>query len=90
MDAYRIAVSVPGITPDYFWYHMDLVEFETIIEIYREDWEKTRLIASAMGAKIELPWDKEPNPERDAKKHTAADRLQIASQLTDIMNNRKN
>jgi len=79
MDAFRIACGFANISPGYFWRVMDLAEFEAIGLAYRESWEKTRRIVTALGVEMPLPWDNENIP-----KYNSSQRLNIASQLSGL------
>lgn len=92
MDAFSIVVGFAGVSPGYFWRRMDWREFVAILEHYKTDWYKTKLIINALGTEFNLPWDDEIKARAAAAnkpKYTAAQRLNVAAQLAK-MNHFKN
>lgn len=87
MDAFAIVVGFAGVTPDYFYDRMCWAELVAIGEAYREDWEKTRLIATSFGGEFKLPWD---NLKKPKQKTTADQRVNIGLQLARLPQFNKN
>lgn len=85
MDAFALAVGFAGISPNYFYDHMDLDEFEAIGQAYREDWEKARLPVLALGGEFKLPWDGE---KKAAPKYNAKQRVEVGAKLSEIFNSK--
>lgn len=84
MDAFTIVCGFAGISPDYFYYSLDFNEYLAIGEAYKNSWEQTRVIASAFGAEIKLPWDNQPAPKRPGQKkpkYNSAAALNVAAAL---------
>lgn len=52
-----------GVSPAHFFYEMTFGEAAAYLRGFekrdRQDWDRARMIAGAMGAKIEFPWDNE-------------------------------
>ena len=89
MDAFGLVVSFAGIAPPYFWDSMDWREFLAIGKAYRLDWEKTRLMITAMGGEIKLPWDGQESEDGSrksgaGKKYSKSKAISVAKALTAI------
>lgn len=91
MDAFGLVISFAGISPGYFWDRMDWREYFAIVEAYQNDWEKTRVIVSAFGGELKLPWDGKPKPFAKPKKplYNRKKALNVAAALAKL-HNRKN